>query len=193
MTTDEIWKYLQNHNYFLNHRLYNKFEVLTPSYVELSDIQNKIVLDVGNGYGRHLAWFSHHASLCFGIEICKEVIAQAKEFITKNGNIKKTKLLLASDYERFLVPLDYVFCRFVFQHITKDQGRAYINMINKYLKIEGKINLQFRLGNQTKIEQNKEPIIEYTLEELDELLQNFEINNMNNLDNHVYIVGTKLI
>jgi len=193
MNTDQIWTYLQDHNYFLHHKLYNKFEVIQPAYVDLVDIKDKVILDIGCGFGRNLSWFSQYASRCIGIEVTPKIIKEARDFITKTGNIKKVRILLSSDYEKYLSSLDYVFCRFVFQHINKEKCREYIKNINKFLKIEGKINLQFRLGNLTKIENNKEPVVEYTLEEIDILLENFEINDMKVHGNQVYIIGTKLL
>lgn len=194
MTTEKIWDYLQNHDYFVYHRHYNNFQMMQPSYVEPKDIKDKVVLDFGNGFGRHLAWFSKYASKCFGVEINKKIQQEAFEFIKKHGDIKKTSLLLTSNYKKRLCPLDYVFCRFVFQHISKQQTKDFIGVINKHLKIYGKINFQFRLGTTIKIEKNKEPIVEWTLEEIDELLENFEIGQMYIHDNNqAYIIGTKLL
>ena len=140
-----------------------------------------------------MAWFSKYAKLAIGIDISEKVLSEAKNFILKNGNIKNVKLYLSNDYEKNLPQLDYVYCRFVFQHISKDQCKKYLEVIDKQLKIEGKINLQFRLGTQEKIEPYKEPIIEYTLEEIDKLLLNYELTNFKIDKNHVYITGIKLI
>ena len=194
MTTDEIWDYLQNHNYFVHHRLYNKFEVTKPSYVEEGEITGKVVLDYGCGYGRNIAWFTKYASKCIGVEINLKIIKEAKKFLEQHGNMKKTLLYLSNNYAQHLVSLDYVFCRFVFQHITKAQTQEVMNNINKYLKIYGKVNLQFRLGTKVQIEKMKEPIVEYTLEEISKLLENIEIENMYvQNSNNVYIIGTKLL
>ena len=89
MKTDEIWNYLQNHNYFAHHRLYNSFQVLRPSFVEENEVLHKVVLDYGCGFGRHLAWFSNRASLCFGVEINQKILNETKQFIAKNGQANK--------------------------------------------------------------------------------------------------------
>lgn len=194
METNKTWQYLQDHNYFLHHRLYNKFEVVPPSYVDMTDIKDKVVMDIGMGYGRHLAWFSKYASKVYGLEINKKIIEEARAFITEKGDIKKATLMLYNECNKINKPLDYVFCRFVFQHIEKESCQNYMNFINKFLRKEGKINLQFRLGKEVKIVENKEPVVEYTLKEIDGLLSNFEINSIEiNKNNNIYIIGTKLI
>lgn len=189
--TDKIWVNLQKNNYFKNHRLYNSFKVVQPSFVEIEDIYEKNVLDIGCGYGRMLSWFSRYANKVYGIEISRKILNEARQFIIKNGNIDKTKLLLTNEYKDVKMNLDYGFCRYVFQHIRKEQCQEYIDFVNQNLKINGKINFQFRLGTLIKIEDNKEPIIEYTLEEILALLKNFEIIKMNQQEKHLYVIGVK--
>lgn len=193
MTTNKIWVNLQKNNYFKKHKLYNKFQPLQPSFVEIEDVRDKVILDIGCGYGRMLAWFSLYTKKSYGIDVSRKILNEAKQFIIKNGKIENIKLLLTNEYQKLNVSLDYIFCRYVFQHITKEQCKDYLTFINKNLKIGGKINFQFRLGNKIKIEEGKEPIIEYTLEEIVKLLSNFEINKFITKDKQIYFIGTKTV
>ena len=192
ITSKEIWQKLQQENYFARHRIYSSFKVVEPAYINVEDIKNKVMLEIGNGYGRNTVWFSKYADKIYGVDICPKILKESKIFLYRNKCKPNVALLLADKYIRYLEPLDYVFCRFVFQHIEKEACQEYINTINSFLKIGGKINLHFRLGDVVSIEVNKEPIVEYSMEEVMNLLSNFEITEMYNENKGVIIIGTKI-
>jgi len=189
---NQTWETLHKNDYFKNHRLYNKFEILKPHNVSIEDIKDKCVLDIGAGYGRTMGWFCKFTEFVYGIEVTPKIINEANDFLTKK-NFKNFNIYLTKNYHKFIYNVDYVFCRYVFQHISKEQCKEYIENIHQLLNKNGKINLQFRLGNILDFIENKEPRTEYTIEEINELLKDFTILNIEYANNnkHAYIIGIK--
>lgn len=189
---NQTWKYLHNKNYFKNHRMYNKFEIVKPHNVEINDIQNKCVLDIGMGYGRNMGWFAKHAEYVYGIEVTEKIIKEAQEFLHQN-HINNFTIFKNTDYKDYMYNVDYVFSRYVFQHIGKDQCKEYIENIYEVLNPNGRINLQFRVGDIVTHVQNREPRTEYRIEEIKTLLQKFTITKIDYAKSkeHVFILGIK--
>ena len=190
--TLEIWKHLQEKDYFKNHKLYNKFEVVIPKDIAIKDIKNKNIMDYGCGYGRNMAWFSNYAKKVIGVDVSSKILKETLIFVKKHGNLNKCLFLLSESYAKHIKNLDYIFCRFVFQHINKFETAKCIEVFSKALKKNGLLNVQFRLGMRTYIEPNEEPIVEYTEEEIRELLSQFRILNYSLHDNHIYLLGQKI-
>lgn len=189
---NDNWSLLHENGYFKNHRLYNDFKIMKPHNISVVDIKDGFVLDIGCGYGRNMGWFCDHASFVAGIDVAPNILAQANTFLKGKGNYG---LYTVDNYkEAITVKFDYIFSRYVFQHISKEQTRDYIHWIKNNLEYCGQINLQFRVGSFTGFIDGVEPRTEFTMDEIEELLEDFEIDKIsfNEQKDNVYILGTLL-
>ena len=187
---NETWKKLHIDGYFKNHRLYNSFEPIRPHTMNELDIKDKFVLDLGCGFGRHMHWMCQHAAFVYGIDVDNIILNQTKEYLKLFNNFG---LETVETYKNNInIKFDYIFSRYVFQHISKDQTKEYINWIYDNLNIGGTIDLQFRIGDKLGFIDGIEPRTEHSIEEVSTLLSRFKIiyKELKNKDN-LYIVGTK--
>jgi len=189
---NKTWEVLHQKDYFKNHKLYNKFETLKPHNVSIYDIKGKCVLDIGAGFGRHMAWFAQFAEFVYGIDVSDKIIKEANVYLTKK-KFRNFKIFPVDAYKNFIYNVDYVFCRYVFQHISKTQFKEYILNLKQILNKGGRINFQFRVGTIVNFVKNKEPRTEYTVAEVTKMLNGFTIDNIEYTNNnaHIYILGTK--
>src|SRR3989304_7100712 len=102
------WENLHENNYFKNHHMYNKFEVMKPHNVNSTEIEGKIVLDIGAGYGRHMAWFCNYTNHVYGVDVSNKILNEAKQFLTSK-NFKNFSIYLNTDYQKYITLVDYVF------------------------------------------------------------------------------------
>ena len=145
------WKQLQDNNYFENHQWYGKlndglkivgndYEFISK-YVNLNKEMNVVV--VGCGYGREAALIAPHVKMVYGVDVSETILNKASHFLSEN-NIHNFTPVLAEEWENKIPEnIDFVYCIVVFQHLTKDLTRAYINGLGNKLNDNGKMLCQF--------------------------------------------------
>jgi len=165
--TLSIWKYLIRNNYFEKHKLYD-FTPVIPNTIEYNDIKDKIVVEIGCGYGRETWYIASLAKKVYAIDVSSNILDKAKKFITKqNGHTDNIEFLTAEEYkDKIPNNVNFVYSRLVFQHITPIQSKDYIDTFYNKLNYDGKILIQFRLGSTKGACRNKEPNFQYSLEEV---------------------------
>ena len=196
-STLNIWKKLQDKDYFKHHRCHN-FVPTKPKTIDEKDIKDKIVVEIGGGYGRETAYISQIAKKVYFVEVSQKILNEAKGYITKYGNITKIDFILTENYKS-QVPdnIDYVYAFRVFQHITPQQVKDYINTFYNKLKIGGKIHIDFAIGTAKQWKKDKEPRVHYNMTEIVKFFDKFKIEtNIETISNrklkHCYITGTKI-
>lgn len=191
------WKNLQENKYFENHPLYNMNKYDNPHCVDIHDIINKNVAEIGCGYGRETFFFSEYANYVYAIDVSETILN--KMDLEEYEHVIP---VLAEDYkEKIPDEIDYVYALHVFQHLTLEQTKDYINTFFKKLKKGGKFNAQFYLGTDKYMEEGKEPRICYTKEEALHLFKKYRIEKTWTLNKykangelqytHFYIIGVK--
>ncbi len=176
-STLKTWKYLQNHLYFEKHRVYQHENIDIVPYIDLSMIKDKIVVEIGCGYGRETVYFAKHAKKVYAIEVSDTIIEKAKRYCLKqNGNLDNIQFVLADKYNTNIPQgIDFVYSRHVFQHLTPQQTQDYINIFYNKLNKGGYFCSQFYLGNTKKYPQNAEPEVRYTTSEILDLFKDYQL------------------
>jgi len=190
MSTLDTWKFLQENQYFENHRLY-VWEPDAPKWVKLEDIRGKAIVEIGGGFGRQTAYFGKIARKVYMIEVSKTIIEKAKKFLDKH-NVHNVELLLVDDYyEKIPFNIDYAYSYLVFQHITPMQTQEYIDAMYRKLAPCGKINFQFRLGEGAMYLPKLEPTVLYTVKDVRRMVNRFHILQETVKDEHIFIYASK--
>lgn len=190
------WKYLHVNDYFENHKLYDMTKVFKPPMITKKNIENKIIVEIGCGYGRHTVWFSKYVKEIYAIDVSSTILNKAKKFTGKRTK-KKIEFILAENYKK-LIPknIDLIYCYLVFQHLHKKETQDYINTFYKKLKSNGLFIAQFFSGNSEKYYEFKEPKITYNIEQIQELFKLYktdiiEIKKSKPGTYHYYVIGEK--
>jgi phospholipid N-methyltransferase len=172
--TVDIWEKLHKEEYFYKHRLYNDFRL--SKYIPNISFKDKVVVEIGGGYGRESICIGKESKFLYIIEI-ENVIQLLKKFINKKGLNNKTKII---DYNKYkdvqYKMLDVVYSRYVMQHISVEQAKDYIDFFYNMLKYNGEFISQFLVGdiNVEDINRDREPRVKYTIESLRDLLHRFD-------------------
>lgn len=173
------WKYLQDNGYFAKHNCYYQFQLAVPEQEIIDKITDKVMVDIGCGYGRDTYYFSKYAKLVYAIDVSPSILQLANRFIKKNGDRKRVTFALAENYKDIITkPVDFVYSKHVFQHITPTMAKAYMKFFHKQLKVDGSVDLLFRIGEKKNYPKNSEPLVEYNSEEIKELFQGFKIKTI---------------
>jgi len=149
----KTWRRLQVQDYFAYARDENG---------ELTDrvgLGNKLVGDydftgktgfvIGCGYGRELSWLlAKGASFVLGIDVSREVLRIAHDWMfSQNWGIPDDYDLAEWNQLDGLVgyinPFDFSYCFTVFQHVTQEIVRYYIDLSGKLIKPGGRVFHQF--------------------------------------------------
>jgi len=171
-----VWKKLQQNDYFANHKQYKNFQLALEDSEIIEKIKDKVIVDIGCGYGRETYYFSKYAKKVYGIEVSSKILNEAFDFIKMHGDIYKVKLVLAEHYEKkILLPIDFVYARHVFQHISPKLCKQYLDFFRRVLTPEGEIDILFRIGTQKRYCKKPEPLIEYSPKEIKELFKQYHI------------------
>ena len=70
MTTIELWKKLQQNGYFKKHRLYKTFDY---SVADWSCYKDKVVAEIGCGYGRETVPIAKEAKKVYAIDVVEDL------------------------------------------------------------------------------------------------------------------------
>ena len=171
------WEYLQANNYFQNHNCYKSFQLAKEDPEIIEKIRDKVMVDIGCGYGRETYYFSKYAKKVYAIDVSSPVLNLANKFISEYGNYRTVKFVLAKEYEDIIKePIDFVYSRHVFQHITPHLAKRYLKHFAQILR--GEIDILFRVGDKKKYPLMKEPLVEYTNLELAEMLEKYHFLNV---------------
>lgn len=192
MSTLPTWKYLQENDYFEKHLLYNTFVTHSPDWVNVNDIQDKVVVEIGGGYGRQTVFFGKFASKVYMIEVSDRIISKAKWYVTKMHKLVNVQFILAEDYFTTLPgSLDYGYSYLVFQHMTPMQCAEYINVVYDRLKVGGKVSFQFRLGDTQVYGENIEPTVCYTWKDIVRMMKAYTMIDTRVKDTHIFVYARK--
>jgi len=190
--TINTWKYLQKTNYFENHRLFREFQIVNPKHVKESDIKDKRVVEIGCGYGRNSVYFAKHAKKLFVVDVNDHIINKTKKTLKRFNNVQ---YYTVDNYKEIPSRLDYVYSALVFQHISKEEMKEYIDFFYTKLKKKGKIVVQFNIGDSENIPVQAEPMIKVTEEFVNSLFVKFlkveYIKDAGEKYIHVYAIATK--
>lgn len=177
MNNLENWKNLQEDGYFENHRCYNEFQIAPVDIDLIPRIKNKVIVEIGCGYGRETCWFSKHATKVYAIEVSDVILEKAKHFVAKHGDISKVEFILYSDYQKLIKErIDFVYSRHVFQHISPAIAVGYLNFLAPILK--GEVDILFRMGLKKRDVVGEEPLIEYKKIEIIKIFKKYRIRSI---------------
>lgn len=170
------WQYLQCRNYFGKHNCYKNFQLAPEDPVLIEKIRGKVVVEIGCGYGRETHYLAKYAKKVYAIDVSPEVLALAKTTLNRKKVSNKVTLVLAENYKEIIKePVDYVYSRYVFQHIVPFLAKDYLNFFNTKLTKDGEIDIQLRVGDKKGFPVKGEPIVEYQLSEIKELFKDYHI------------------
>lgn len=198
-STLDIWKELQANNYFEKIRFYNGFPLINSFPI---DVKNKVIVEIGCGYGRATVYFSNNAKKVYAIDVSIDVFEKNQLFLERNGNINKVKFVLANKYKA-IIPneIDLVYSEHVFHHLTIEQIEEYIDFFYNKLKLGGIFYSQFLLGEEIKYFKtgNNEPVLQLPLKQVLELFKKYKIKNYKfktvesctKSYNHIYVLAIK--
>jgi len=195
--TIETWKNLHNKLYFGKHRLYKKFDTEIPKLVEVKDIKNKVVVEIGGGYGRNTTFFAKHAKMVYMIEVSEKILQMAALFIRRH-NCYNVKFLSTDTYDTAIpYGIDYVYESLVFQHIEPTLTKKYIDDMYEKLNVGGIFNMQFRLGkNKNYYPKNLEPTVYHKRDDVIAYFDKFKIEHIeekkHGRSKHLYVIAKKL-
>lgn len=173
------WKYLQENGYFKNHKCYREFQLAPEDEEVIEEIRDKVIVDIGCGYARETYYFSKYAKKVYAIDVSPYILKGANKIIVEHGNINTVKFALAENYQEIIKePIDFVYSKHVFQHITPRMAKKYMKFFANRLKDSGKVDLLFRIGEKKGYPKGKEPIVEYNSDEIKELFKNYKITSI---------------
>lgn len=143
------WKKLHSNRYFFNHPHYigltlvndSSFIGLLKKFIDI-DISHD-VLEIGCGYGRLMNDVADNVKSITGIDISHEVLE-----ITKNLVCDRKKNAFVKFNDGISIPFgddtfDIVYSFSVFQHITKHMVYIYLKEIDRILRYNGVMFIQF--------------------------------------------------
>jgi len=172
------WKQLQDNQYFEKHQYYaglkaygTDFETINK-YTSLSKEMNVVI--IGCGYGRETLLIAPHVKHVYGIDVNRTILDKADKYLAERGITNFTSVL-AEDWKS-AVPgnIDLVYSIVVFQHLTRDLVKDYVNGLAKKLSPNGKFLCQFAdLANGTHDAELRpyEPNTRWSKTEIEELIQ----------------------
>ena len=179
MNNLDTWKYLQANGYFIKHNCYKDFQLAKEDPKLIEKIKERIIVEIGCGYGRETYYFSKYAHGVFAIDVCEEILEVAEETVQKFGKLEKVQYILAENYKNIITrPIHFVYAKHVFQHITPEIATDYLNYFKNLLTSDGEVDILFRYGGRKNYPQNKEPLVEYILPEIDELFEGYTITDI---------------
>jgi len=179
MNNLDTWKYLQAHNYFANHNCYKTFHLAEVNFDLTEKIKNKVMVEIGCGYGRESYYFSKYVSKLYAIDVSDDILNLTKETVQTHGFIDLVKFVLAESYKTEIYePINYVYAKHVFQHITPELAKDYLQYFKTLLTKDGEVDILLRYGSRKIYPENREPLVEYNLPEIEQLFEGYTITDM---------------
>lgn len=108
-------------------------------------IKGKRVLDIGTGTGIYLIEMAKYGCVCYGIDISKNMLREAKKKII-NANLGSRIFLREMDAEKFDFPsnfFDFVSCIGVMEYYNKLENLKILKEIHRVLKRGEKVIIDF--------------------------------------------------
>jgi ubiquinone/menaquinone biosynthesis C-methylase UbiE len=144
-------------------------------------VKGKTVLEIGCGGGWYLAqMLQHGASRAIGFEVTNVIIEKAKALMDAL-NLKAEFYQVDERYLDVLPPksVDIIYQLTVFQHISEEATKAYIQSARRVLKDDGLFINQFLMNDKMNVKnayaKNKEGIVYYSESEIKELIKDYSI------------------
>lgn len=141
------WQQIQDEDYFEHHPCYaglqafGNDEELIRRYVAL-DPGMKVV-EIGCGYGRDVARVAPLVAHVWGIDVSRRILDKAVAFTARHGVHNFTPVLAESWHREIPSGIDLVWSIVVFQHLTRDFTRDYIQGLGARLAPGGRFVCQF--------------------------------------------------
>lgn len=147
----EHWKEMQARGYFEKHVYYDTASGELPLFGgDVEFIERFMPLDpdlqvvvIGCGYGRESVLIAPRVGHVFGIDVSGEILEKARRFTSEHGVENFTPVLAENWRERIPEGIDLVYAITVFQHLTRDLVRDYIEGLADRLRPGGRILCQF--------------------------------------------------
>jgi len=143
MGTLENWKATQDAGYFLHHPDYVGLPFVDKMDIDIDDIKNMTVAEIGCGYGRETKFLAKHAKLVYAIDVAESV------FVLLRKNVGENVICVLAEKWKDSIPdnkLDYLRCVLVFQHLLPEETNDYIKNMFSKLKPGGMFDAQFMVG-----------------------------------------------
>jgi len=178
----KYWQQLQDNGYFEKHPDYSGLKEYGEDYniinkhIPLSKEMN--VLVIGCGYGREILQIAHHVKHVYGIDVNRNILDKADNFLAERGITNFTSVL--ADEWKDVVPnnIDLVYSIIVFQHLTRDLVKDYIHGLTKKLSPDGKFLCQFAeldLGTHDAELRPYEPNVRWSKTEIEQLIKECDL------------------
>ncbi|WP_243688134.1 glycosyltransferase [Geotalea toluenoxydans] len=182
-TNVPFWQKLQEDGYFENHPLYGKEhnglklfgddDAFVQQFLPLKR-EMKVVV-IGCGYGRESALLARHVKHVYGIDVSRTLLDKTERFMKEQG-IDNFTAVLAEEWEKVIPQgIDLVYSIVVFQHLTKDLVRNYVNGLAKKMAPGGRFLCQFcdaAGGSDDAHLAAYEPNVRWSMGEIEELIHN---------------------
>jgi SAM-dependent methyltransferase len=142
------WKNLQDKGYFENHPNHQGLAEFSSGEVEVIEHFKKLdksqnVVVIGCGYGREAALISPRVKHIYGIDVSDSILKKAVGYLSERGVQNFSPVLVDSYADAIPNGIDLIFCFVVFQHLTRDLTRSYLDTLGKRLSPDGVFVLQF--------------------------------------------------
>lgn len=142
------WQEMQEKDYFENHPCYKGLvdlgagECTVIEWFTSFRPDMKVVV-IGCGYGRESVHIARRVGRVYGIDVSTKILDKAVKYVTDNQVFNFTPVLA----ERFATAIpdgiDLVFSIVVFQHLTRDLAKNYLDTLGRKLAPNGKMIIQF--------------------------------------------------
>ena len=142
------WKVLQADGYFDKHALYGDAVNDTTFDVEMIErfrplTPDMTVVVIGCGYGRESVHIGRRVAHVYGVDVSELILDRAVEHTRRYGVTNFTPVLAEAFATAIPPGVDVVFSHVVFQHLTRDLGRNYLQVLADKLAPGGSMLIQF--------------------------------------------------
>jgi len=164
------------HHYY--GRSQGRFELLGDDvatierYKPLTPDMNVVV--IGCGYGRESAMIAPHVRHVYGIDVSRTILDKAEKFVTSKGVSNFTSVLAEQWKDSIPAGIDIVYSMVVFQHLTRDLVRDYVNGLAAKLLPLGVFVCQFAnlvYDTADAVDKTYEPSVRWNRDEITQLVK----------------------
>lgn len=129
--TEKWWKDKVANGYFTDFA----YSFSRPDLIARFDLKDKVILEIGYGYGRELSQFCKLSDKVYGADIAEAAIPLAQEKLKERGIVNIPTFGVIQDNVEIPfdnVKFDFIYSCFVIQHMSKlNAERLIINCLNR--------------------------------------------------------------
>lgn len=175
------WQEMQENDYFENHPCYQG--LIDQDDAECDIIEwftplsaDKKVVVIGCGYGRESVYIARRVGHVYGIDVSKKILDKAVKYTGEKGVTNFTPILAEGFASAIPNGIDLVFSVVVFQHLTRDLARNYLDVLGGKLAPDGKMVIQFcedfnvEPDNDAELK-TYEPSVSYSVRQVVDMIQ----------------------